>query len=137
MAPASHEHPRPALPAQPQKCLGLGEKGHLTKKCISYFNIYPSVSVTSMANSPARNRSYRSGPNWDRKDFSLLNAWIYSSWFSTSVSIPTTVLFGRTRPWVPKGQLKCPPSVASVRSRLVPGKCTCAVLVQLYMDRTL
>lgn len=61
------------------KKIGVGSKGTLNKnKCTFYFTIYHSVSVTGMASSSTRNRSYRSSPNWNREDIVLLNAWIYS-----------------------------------------------------------
>lgn len=69
---------------------GTGIGGTLdTKKYTFYFTIYHSISVAGMANSSTRNRSYRSSPNWNREDTVLLNAWIYSPRFSTSVRIST------------------------------------------------
>jgi hypothetical protein len=54
----------------------------------SCFSVYHSFSVTGMANSSTRNRSYWSSTNWNREDTVLFNAWIYSSRLSTTVRIP-------------------------------------------------
>lgn len=68
-----------------ERSLWQGEEGHLTERFT--FNI--SVLVTDMANSPTRNRSYRSIPNWNREDIVLPNAWIHPSRFTACVRIST------------------------------------------------
>lgn len=70
-----------------ERSLGLGEEGHVTRRCTFNFNVDLSFLVAVMADSSTGHRSYRSSPNWNREDIVLLNARIYTLGLTACVRI--------------------------------------------------
>lgn len=73
-----------------ERILGLGEEGHVTRRCTFNFNVDLSFLVAVMADSSTGHRSYRSSPNWNREDIVLPNARIYTLGLTACVRISAT-----------------------------------------------